>query len=230
MLNSTSDSLFNCCDDALVADVCRCFPRITSVVLYNCRDAAPLDVLCGASWAPCLRSLDMSATRARSFQSVALMTQLAVLRLGGSHLEDDALACLVPLAASLRTLEIGHNDISDGGAAYIAQLSRLSTLLAQMTRIEDQGLQLLCARLRQLRKLSVAGTLVGCEGLRYVLLLECLVWLDVSQTRVGDGGLRHIVGARMLEHLDVTRTRATAAGVAALRQMWPECCVLHSCG
>jgi hypothetical protein len=90
------------------------------------------------------------------------------------------------------------SDAGDSDVAHLSQLTDVSFVVLQDTKVSDSSL----AHLTRLTSLKV-------------------LWLDRSQ--VTDAGLAHLTGLKRLESLTLERTQVTDAGCERLQQALPNC-------
>jgi hypothetical protein len=84
--------------------------------------------------------------------------------------------------------------------------------------VTDPGLRDLI-RLDKLEWLDLGGTKITDAGLQQVKVLKKLYSLDLSYTQVTDTGLSNLVGLSRLRRLSLSATKVTGAGVRHLKDM-----------
>ena len=136
-------------------------------------------------------------------ESIAALTQLEVLNIGGSIVSDAGMATLEKMI-NLHTLDLSRMEITAKGLAPLMRLPALRRLnLAQSTRIDDAAAQ-------------------------YFLDMNRLEILDLSQTAVTDAFLDRLEGMKQLRLLMVDGTKVTPERVERFRKARPDCRILWS--
>ena len=110
---------------------------------------------------------------------------------------DADLEKLVPVADALVQLDVGATSVSDGGMAYIGEMSRLENLKLSETAVTD-------------------------EALETVATLENLYSLNLFGTQVTDAGVMQLADMPNLKRLFLWNSQVTKEGAAALGEKLPE--------
>ena len=133
-----------------------------------------------------------------NIESIAALTQLEALNMGGSIVSDAGMKSLEPLA-NLQTLDLSRMELSDKGLEPLAKLPKLRRLsLWENPRIDDRALQPLLA-------------------------LKSVETLDLGDTNIGDSVLAGLEGMKQLKLLVVSGTKVTPAAVDRFRKARPDC-------
>ena len=135
--------------------------------------------------------------------SIAALTQLETLNMGGSIVSDAGMAALEKMT-NLHTLDLSRMEITAKGLAPLMRLPKLRRLnLAQSARIDDTAAQ-------------------------YFLDMNRLEILDLSQTAVTDAFLDRLEGMKQLKTLMVDGTKVTPERVERFRKARPDCRIFWS--
>jgi uncharacterized protein (TIGR02996 family) len=153
----------------------------------------------------------------------------------GSYIDEDILAVLLasPHLASLRTLDLSRNELTDvtaGNLAVQAHLSGLTELDLGDSRLTDAGAIALAgsAFLKNLRTLDLEGfdpeadSAIGPAGVAALAepgALPQLRWLDLAFHKVGDEGARILARSELLDHLSALGLRGNAVGTAGVEAL-----------
>jgi hypothetical protein len=126
--------------------------------------------------------------------------------------------------AGLTDLEVlmvwDADEITDGGVAHLAGLTKLRSLHFSPGRLGDGSLAVF-GRLPGLGELSLQGNAFSDNGLKHLGGLKQLrsLWLGRSRRPITDAGARHLAGLTALEQLDLQGAQLSDAGVAALAEL-----------
>jgi hypothetical protein len=112
---------------------------------------------------------------------------------------DDYLAPLKDLKASLVSLNLRGQDVTDAQLAHVKDLTNLTRLHLENTKVTDKGLE----------------QLKGLTNLEYLNLY--------GDPGVTDVGLAHLEGMKKLKSLYLWQTKVTEAGAAKLKKALPKC-------
>lgn len=134
-----------------------------------------------------------------------------LLKLEGTRTDDRALPTIARLY-DLLVLTLSEG-VTDQGIAFLGTLRQLRVLSVPGSLITDQALKTI-ARLTQLERLSLLGSRVSDQGLKRLLHLP-LRQLDLGPS-VTDEGLKNLQSLASLEQLDLHQARVSRAGLAAL--------------
>ncbi|HEV2293695.1 MAG TPA: c-type cytochrome domain-containing protein [Tepidisphaeraceae bacterium] len=96
---------------------------------------------------------------------------------------DEQLAQLEPLARNIQVLNLAGTDVTDAGAAVIAQMPNLQRLRLERTKVTDAGMSHL-AKLDQLQYLNLYGTEITDAGLKPLQALPELQQIYLWRTKV----------------------------------------------
>lgn len=162
-----------------------------------------------------LKGLDLSKRPIKSLTPLARLPLLESLNISGLGLSD--LSALAQVN-TLKTLDISDNPISD--LSPLRRNGALQRLDAGGTLLENPE------QIRyflKLEHLNLAST--PFDDLSGFEVLEALRHLDVSATEVRQ--LKHVYGLKHLRVLRVFNSRVRAREVEKLREMLPDCEVVH---
>ena len=167
------------------------------------------------------------------------MFSLEELELCRTEVGDDAIEFLVPLADSLRKLNLAGSKITSTallgvskltaleeldlgwcrvgeGVGHLRNLTRLRCLNLPCTRTTDGALTQL-KDLGALESLNLDSCLISDGGLSVCQSLRQLRTLDISDTRVGNPGLEHLAALPQLRSLNLSFTLVTDQGMHSLK-------------
>jgi|SRR5579871_4694043 len=167
-----------------------------------------------------------------TLQHLSAVTSLESLDIGYAQITDVGLDLITSLP-HLTELSIGGNKLTDNGLQPLRQLPGLKYLDvsgAQRTdsglwsvSLSDTGLDAI-GTLKNLRRLTLNGTLVSARGLERLKELPQLEQIDLQGCkRTGDEAVPVLASFRSLHQIDITGTAFTPKGVAALRRAKRDC-------
>jgi Leucine-rich repeat (LRR) protein len=116
-----------------------------------------------------------------------------------SKFSDDFLAPLKDLKGSLVHLDLHGQDVSDAQMAHLKDLTGLTRLHLENTKVTDKGLE----------------QIKGLTNLEYLNLY--------GNDKVTDAGLVNLEGMKKLKNLYLWQTKVTEAGAAKLKKALPQC-------
>jgi len=138
-----------------------------------------------------------------NIESIAALTQLETLNMGGAVVSDVGMKALESLI-NLHTLDLSRMDITSQGLAPVTKLPKLRRLnLWQSTRIDDK-----------------AAT--------YLLSMGTLEEIDLGDTNITDALLDQLQGVKRLKVLAVGGTKVTPERVERFRKARPDCRIFWS--
>ena len=159
------------------------------------------------------------------FRHLAALPALRKATLWEIHgLNDEALAHIGKVT-TLRELELGDAEITDAGLKHLRGLQSLTFLGLGWTKdVTDAGLPELIA-LSNLEVLVLSGTKVTDAGLAQLAMLPRLKEVRLAALpNVTDAGLMKLQACKALTTIVVNKkTGTTPAGIAAFRQLRPDC-------
>ncbi|HEX4131867.1 MAG TPA: SUMF1/EgtB/PvdO family nonheme iron enzyme [Pirellulales bacterium] len=113
--------------------------------------------------------------------------------------------------------------ITPAGWDRAMALGRIEKLGVAYCRLDDRAVALLATH-KELTTLNLAGNPMTDAGLAHLGGLERLHSLVIPEnSRITDAGLATLESLNSLAHLVVTKTKVTAAGVAKLQKVLPQC-------
>lgn len=134
-------------------------------------------------------------------ESIAALTQLESLDMGGAIVSDVGMKALASLV-NLQTLDLSRMEITPQGLEPLLKLNKLRRLnLWQAVRIDDRA----------------APHLLG---------MTTLEELDLGDTAITDATLAQLEGMKRLKILLVSGTKVTPQGVERFRKARPDCRVM----
>jgi len=118
----------------------------------------------------------------------------------------------------LQKLDLSRTRISDQGLSYLKKASQLREVnLAYAERIGDPA-HAIISEWKQLRRLSLRGTVVADETAAAAAKLPELEALDIADTIVADIGMEALASAPKLKELALGNIRMSELGYQSLRQ------------
>ena len=123
---------------------------------------------------------------------------------------------------SLESLNMRHGRFTDDGLCQLDGLRRLKRLDLARTRVGDEGLRALVA-LPSLEVLNLDYTLVTRNGLAHLAKAERLVDLALNSSNINDDSLHYLSGLGSLRRLNLYHTFVTKQGVDDLAAQLPDC-------
>lgn len=118
----------------------------------------------------------------------------------------------------LQRLDLSRTRISDQGLGYLKKASQLREVnLAYAERIGDPA-HAIIKEWKQLRRLSLRGTVVGDETAVSASTLPNLEVLDIADTLVADIGIEALASAPRLKEISIGNIRMSELGYQSLRQ------------
>jgi hypothetical protein len=136
-----------------------------------------------------------------NIDSIAALTQLEVLNMGGAIVSDVGMKALEPMV-NLHTIDLSRMEITAQGLEPLTKWPKLRRLnLWQCARIDDKAAQ-------------------------YLLQIRSLETLDLGDTAVTDAILDHLEGMKQLKTLFVGGPGVTLERVERFRKARPDCRVV----
>ncbi|QDU95078.1 DUF1570 domain-containing protein [Lignipirellula cremea] len=134
------------------------------------------------------------------------------------NVTDEDLTTRLAPGESVRSLSLGHTDVTDAGLAAIGRLRQLDWLDLAVCQVTDESAPVL-GKLTELTQLNLEGTAVTDRTLPALGRLRKLQILDLSGTKITDAGLSELAGLSLLEELWLTGTPVTDAGLVPLQRL-----------
>jgi len=175
-----------------------------------------------------LEGLDLNGTRVTDAGLVHIqdLPRLRFLELGHRAVESFS---LVPVQKGEEPLQFhavpniphpqpGAMAVSDAGLVRIARMKNLEKHVLSGSLVTDKGLAELKG-LTKLEDLFLEHTQVTDAGLEHLSGMTQLKWLWLSDTQVTDAGLARLKGLKSLEMLLLENTKVTNAGLVHLQSL-----------
>jgi hypothetical protein len=195
--------------------------RLTSLASLNLRNTQISDRGLAYLWKiPSLEVLEIGnglPITDKGLAGIGNLASLKTLDLSLNNITDVSLNHLEGLK-SLEELRLTRTGITDKGLSHLLKLNSLKNLDISYMDITDDGLSRL-KELKSLEELRVAGTDITDTGLKEIAELPNLRLLHIFYTEITDEGLKHLVSLPSLEDLALIETRITDQGVISLREM-----------
>ncbi len=157
---------------------------------------------------------------------VSRIENLEELSIGRTQVTDEGVGYLVGLN-DLQSLNLAFNaKISDASCRYIARLAGLRKLNLGGTMITDDGLGELSA-LGSLRDLDLNFCQITATGLTNLHPLKSLQVLSLKETTIADEAVSVLAEFENLRLLDLFETQMTKEGATRLKELLPNCTILH---
>lgn len=153
----------------------------------------------------------------QGMESIARLTRLTRLTIGGAAITDEGLRHLAHLPR-LQKLLIVRTPITGSGLSHLACLDRLQELDLRGTRLNNRGLETLSG-VTQLRVLGLDRSWISDDGLRHLSGLTTLEYLGLGENDISDAGLKYLAGLTNLRSLGLRDTRITDDGLAYFKRM-----------
>lgn len=153
-----------------------------------------------------------------------LSTGEAITELAGSkrHRARDSAKALDPQPVRIAISDSHSNTVltsppgtTGAGLARLGDLTRLESLVARDSKIDDRGLSELI-QCRRLKRIQLNAAPITDAGLVHLSRLDSLEELNLTGTRVTDAGLVHLRQLTRLKSLSFNGTSVTLPGVVRL--------------
>ena len=224
-------------DGDLLARICRLRP-LKTLVLCESNKVADGD-LGNLRRLPNLEELWLRGPKIQgsALKYINKFRKLKTLYIIGIHLADEDLAHLSGLSSLRELALIGGEAITDEGLAHLATLTGLESLKIEKASLSGIGLvhlgclPNLCSlaifvspivtlqplgRMRSIKELALAWTMLSDDALAPVAGLENLERLDLGFNRLTDGCMVHLAHLDKLSDLTLAMTGITDAGLPHL--------------
>ncbi|GBF89332.1 hypothetical protein Rsub_02209 [Raphidocelis subcapitata] len=158
------------------------------------------------------------------------LSRLARLNLDARHVSDEALRLALPLAPTLRELDLYSCRVTLRGAAALPAYTALTHLFLCGGWLTDRSVVEI-AKLPSLQHLSIAQnprlTDAAPRALADGACAQTLEALNLTGTGVGDGCVAALAGMPVLSVVALGNTRVSRAGADSLRRAAPRVLVKH---
>ncbi len=158
-----------------------------------------------------------------ALRKLATQTSVRTLQLGGQQVTDENLA-YVGQMTGLEELSIFWSfQLTDKGISQLSGLKRLRILEIDNSRMTDVSLGTI-GKLTNLEELRIGGVGFSDRGLAQLKGLTRLTELSLGagirkNERITDAGLEFLMGMKALERLDVTGSELSDRGLARLGEL-----------
>ncbi len=155
-----------------------------------------------------------------ALRKLATQTTVRTLQLGGQQVTDENLA-YVGQMTSLEELSISWGfHLTDKGFAHLSGLKRLRMLEVDHSKMTDASLELI-GKLTNLEELRLGGTGLSDRGLGYLAQLTHLKELSFYEgaTRFTDSSVDSLRNMRELERLVLNGANVSDEAIAKLREL-----------
>ncbi|NQV25125.1 MAG: PQQ-binding-like beta-propeller repeat protein [Rhodopirellula sp.] len=170
--------------------------------------------------------LDLAGSRigVQGVRQAAGLKQLVGLNLEVCQNINDATLEPLRMAKSLRTLSVAGTSVGRAGLAYVAELPELVALdLEFCDNVSDESCDML-ARMKKLRSLNLRKTAfepsrISAAGLRKLVELRELEWLNLYGNAITDETLKELKPFEKLQELNLSLTPMSDAGLKHLTSL-----------
>jgi hypothetical protein len=155
-----------------------------------------------------------------ALRKLATQTSVRTLQLGGNQVTDENLACVGKMTG-LEELSIGWGfHLTDKAFLPLAGLKRLRIFEVDHSKMTDASLAAI-GKMTNLEELRIAGAGFSDRGLGHLKNLKRLTYLSLGEGNhtITDAGLATVSDMKALEYLDVQGWHITDGGLAKLRGM-----------
>ena len=166
-------------------------------------------------------SFDNAPVSVEDFSHVAQLQYVRDLWMHNAGIGDDHMVSLAGLA-TLESVILSDNKISDRGLAYLSQSTDLQRLELSKNNVDGTGLKYL-KRATNLRHLGLHDNPVSDEGLVHLTTFTDLAHLGLANSNITDQGLRHLFRLSNLQYLGLSGTHVTKAAATEFQNRFPNC-------
>ncbi len=155
-----------------------------------------------------------------ALRRLATQTSVRTLQIGGNQVTDDNLFYVGKLTG-LEELSIGWGfQLTDKGFAHLSGLKRLRIVEVSLSKMTDAGLEAIgkLTNLEELRSGGAGFSDRGLEHLRGLTRSKHLSFWGGSHT-ISDAGLEYLKNMKQLEELDMHGWQVSDEGIAKLREL-----------
>lgn len=153
----------------------------------------------------------------------SLFKNLEYLDVRGSKLTNQGLRQLSSLP-KIRWLNISETCVNDEGFRYLPKFQKLDYLIIDKLRIKNISSISDIAKMKHLRHLSMKGSSIDDEGVKYLASAKQILFLWLNNSRLTDEALIHLAKMKNLMRLDLSETLITDDGLNHLvsldKLMW----------
>ena len=156
----------------------------------------------------------------RCLAKLATQTSVRTLQIGGEQVTDENLA-YVGRMTGLEELNISWGyHLTDKGFLHLSGLKRLRILDVDHSKMTDAGLEAI-GKLTNLEELRIGGAGFSDRGLAQLKGLTRLKYLSLGEGNhtISDAGLASLKGMKELEYLDLGGWHVGDEGIAKLREL-----------
>lgn len=153
----------------------------------------------------------------KGMSALPVQKDLHFLSLDAAPISDSGIAYLRTLH-DLLELHLDRTGLTDRGMTYIAEIKTLKNLSVRDTAITDKGVEAVSGL--GLRSLFLSGTHISDASLKTLSSIKQLQRLSIKSCfGVNGSGMKYLVDLPALQYLDVENCPLNAAGVAAIGQL-----------
>ncbi len=155
-----------------------------------------------------------------ALRKLATQTSVRTLQIGGNQVTDQNLFYVGKLTG-LEELSIGWGfHLTDKGFAHLSGLKRLRILDVDHSKMTDAGLEAI-GKLTKLEELRLGSEGFSDRGLAHLRGLTRLkkLWLWQGKHQISDGGLESLKNMKALEDLDLHDWNVSDDGIKKLREL-----------
>ena len=155
-----------------------------------------------------------------ALRKLATQTSVRTLQIGGEQVTDENLS-YVGQMTGLEELSISWGlHLTDKGFLHLTGLKRLRILDVDKSKMTDAGLEAI-GKLTNLEELRIAGAGFSDRGLAQLKGLTRLKYLSLGEGnhQISDAGLEFLKSMNKLEHLDLSGWQVSDEGIAKLREL-----------
>jgi Leucine Rich repeat len=155
-----------------------------------------------------------------ALKKLATQTSVRTLQIGGNQVSDENLAFVGKLTGLEELSIMWGYPLTDKGIARLSGLKRLRILELDQSKLTDTGLEAI-GKLTNLEELRLGGAGFSDRGLEHLKGLTRLKILTVweGKHQITDAGLEHLKNMKQLEDLDLHGWQVSDLGIAKLREL-----------
>jgi hypothetical protein len=155
-----------------------------------------------------------------ALRALATQTSVRTLQIGGQQVTDQNLSYVGQLTG-LEELNVSWaHELTDSGFLQLSRLNRLRILEVDLSRMTDTSMEVI-GKLTKLEELRVDAEGVTDRGLAKLEGLTRLKYLSLGKgpQKISDAGLEFLKNMNELEYLDLSGWQVSDEGIAQLRAL-----------